>query len=194
MRRCPSCRERLPADPERRGARCPYCREPLQESRRRRGEEGQCAVHPENTAAGTCQRCGNYTCQVCDTLWQGRWLCPACVELALERKETVPGEARAHLRCALLGLGLGVTSWLIVFIAVLLAVAAMTSENIALLALVGLVLLSSPMPSILGVAQSAAAVQTGGDHMVLATMGLVLNGLHAGASLGLIAFSIALNS
>src|SRR6516164_1284953 len=129
MMLCPDCGQRLPADPDQYGARCPVCREPLYEqpASRRRGleDDGRCPVHPDNAALGTCGRCGNYLCDTCRTRWRDRWLCAACVDLALERKEAMPAEASAHLRQALLALGLGVASWAIFLAAILIAAAAM---------------------------------------------------------------------
>jgi hypothetical protein len=197
MPRCPSCRERLSGDLDRHGARCPYCREPLYEADphgpRRRREVGQCAVHPDNPAASTCQRCGNYVCEVCRTRWRERWLCAACVDRALDRKEAVPAEAAAHLRQALLALVLGAVSWGIILVGVLVATAAVSSKNIGLVVVASLVLLVSPVASILGLGQAVAALRTRGDHMILATIGLILSGLHVGSIVGLLTFSLSQN-
>jgi hypothetical protein len=195
MTRCPVCGERLPGDPDRHGARCPACREPLYDPppRRRDLVDGQCAVHPDNPALGTCGRCGNYLCATCRTRWRDRWLCAACVDRALERKEAVPAEASAHLRQALLALGLGVASWGFLLLASLLALAGMGSQNVVLVALGGLAVLASPLPAILGLGQGMAAIRARGDHMILATLGLVLCGLHVGVMIGLISFGIAQN-
>jgi hypothetical protein len=197
MMRCPECRERLPDDPDRYGARCPACREPLYDQpppRRRRDEDGRCPVHPDNPALGTCGRCGNYLCDTCRTGWRNRWLCAACVDLALERKEAGPAEAGAHLRQALLALGLGVTSWAIFLVAILIATAAMTGGGMGLVMLAGLIILASPLPAVVGVGQGAAAIRARGDHMILATIGLVLSGLNVGVFIGLFSFSIALQT
>src|SRR6516164_4936315 len=140
MVRCRECGERLSGDPDGYGARCPACREPLYEEppgRRRDTEDGQCAVHPDNPALGTCGRCGNYLCAVCRTRWRDRWLCAACVDLALESKEAVPAEASAHLRQALLALVLGVVSWLIFVAGILLAGAGFNDDNKGLMILGG---------------------------------------------------------
>jgi len=178
MMRCPECRERLPDDPDRSGARCPVCRESLYDEPppRRRGadDDGRCPVHPDNPALGTCGRCGNYLCETCRTRWRGRWLCAACVDRALEHKEAAPAEAGAHLRQALLALGLGVTS------------------GMGLVMLGGLTILSSPLPAVVGVGQGAAAIRARGDHMILATIGLVLSGLNVGVFIGMLSFGIGL--
>jgi hypothetical protein len=194
MARCRECGERLPADPDRCGARCPACREPLYAAPRvRRGStDGQCAVHPENAAVGTCGRCGNYLCAVCRTRWRERWLCAACVDLALERNEAAPAEARAHLRQALLALGLGVASWMIFLLGTVLVAAAMGGGQTGVFLLAGLTILASPLPSLVGLGQAIAAIRARGDHMILATLGLLLTGLNVGAFIGLLSFSIAL--
>ena len=194
MRRCPECRERLPDDLERCGARCPACREPLYDDppprRRPRDDDGICPVHPDNAARDTCGRCGNYLCDTCRTRWRNRWLCAACVDRALESKEAAPAEAGAHLRQALLAMALGVGSWTIFFIGILLAGAGVEGGEKALVVLAGLVILASPLPAVVGVGQGAAAVRARGDHMILATIGLVLSGLNVGVFLGLLSFGI----
>jgi hypothetical protein len=197
MIRCPECDERLAGDLDRYGARCPSCREPLYDdppSRRRSAEDGRCAVHTENPAVGTCGRCGNYLCETCRTHWRGRSLCATCVDLALERKEAVPAEASAHLRQALLALGLGVFSWLIFLLALVIVVAGMGSSNLMVVGVGGLIVIASPLPSILGVGQGIAAIRARGDHMILATLGLVLSGINVGVFIGLFSFSIALQT
>src|SRR5438874_606425 len=108
MPRCPSCREYLRGSRERLGARCPYCHDPLYEKPSvpervidpTDASENGCAAHPHNLAVGICQRCGNYLCTICRTRWRGRSICTACVERALEARETPPEEARAHFRQA----------------------------------------------------------------------------------------------
>jgi hypothetical protein len=195
MARCPECGEFLPADPDRHGARCPVCREPLYDdppARRRPAEVGQCPVHPDNPALGTCGRCGNYVCAVCRTRWRQRWLCAACVDLALERRETVPAEAAAHLRQSLLALGLGVAGWLIFAFGFVLAAAGFSADNFALMMLGGLTLILAPLPAALGVGQAIAALRARGDHMILATLGLVLSGANVGIFIGAMSFGIGL--
>jgi hypothetical protein len=196
MPRCPACRERLSGDLERQGARCPYCGQPLYDTDpggSRRREVGQCATHPDNPAVATCGRCGNYVCAVCRTRWRQRWLCAACVDRALEQKEAVPAEAAAHLRQALLALVLGGVSWGVVLLGLVVAAAAFDSKNFVLVGLAGLALLGSPVASVLGLGQAVAAIRTRGDHMILATVALILCGLHVGSIIGLITFSLKQN-
>lgn len=197
MVRCPECGERLASDPDRYGARCPACRAPLYDEppgRRRGSEDGRCAVHPDNPARGTCGRCGNYLCDTCRTRWRDRWLCAACVDLALERKEAVPAEASAHLRQALLALALGVVGWLLFLFGAVFLGAGAGTENLALLMLGTVIVLASPLPAVVGVGQGIAAIRARGDHMILATLGLVLSGLDVGVMIGMLTFGIGLQT
>src|SRR5262245_18311541 len=113
MPRCPHSREPLPV---RASARCAYCHEsrfePSGPQVRSPGpEDGRCAIHPENAAVATCQRCGNYLCPICRTRWRDQALCIACVDRALDAKEQAPEETRAHRRQAILALVLGLGAW-----------------------------------------------------------------------------------
>lgn len=195
MPRCPSCREYLPRDRERVGARCPYCRDPLYEPpydrlRATEGTANLCAVHPQNAAVGTCQRCGNYQCRVCRTRQRDRSLCPACIERALEARELSPEASRAHFRQALLALIAGVAAWVLCLIGFVCAGMAVVSENIGLVLIALMLLLGSVVPSALGLGQGATAVRVRGNHLIMATIGLLLCGLHVGALIGLLAFTV----
>jgi hypothetical protein len=121
-------------------------------------------------------------------------LCAACVERALEANEAPPEETRAHLRQALLALVFGLVAWGMALLAMVLVVAGMTGGDggpgFVAVGLGGLLLLASPLPSLLGVGQGAAAIRARGDHLILATTGLLLSGLHAGAVIGLFLFSV----
>jgi hypothetical protein len=145
-------------------------------------------VHAGNPAVGPCQRCGNFMCTVCRTRWRNQGVCIACIERALEAKETAPAEARAHFRQALLAVLFGLGAWVIVLAATGLIYGASSGGpgSMGLLAIAGLMLLFSPLPAILGVGQGAAAIRVRGDHMILATAGLVLSGLNTGVVLGLL--------
>jgi len=192
--RCTNCRGKLDNDRERVGARCPHCCQPLYEEPRDPhrpplygASAARCLVHAGNPAVGPCQRCGNFMCSVCRTRWRNQGVCLACIERALESRESAPAEARAHFRQALLAVLFGLVAWLIVLAAsgLLFAGAGEGPGSKGLLALAVLLLLFSPLPSILGVGQGAAAIRVRGDHMILATIGLVLSGLNTGVVLGL---------
>ena len=199
MPRCPSCRERLPADPAHAGARCPHCRDPLYErpassSRWSSRADGQCAVHPSNPAVGTCQRCGNFHCAVCRTRWRGQVLCLACVERAFETNEAAPEEARTHFRQALWSLICGIGGWLLGLAGLVLtaiAFAAGPEHPAVVIVLPGMLcLLAAPLPIVPSLGLGATAIRERGNHLILATAGLILSGLEAGAFIGVICLSM----
>jgi hypothetical protein len=200
MRRCRYCREAICKNPEVVGARCPHCREPLYErydpaddAAEASGTAGgsRCAVHAGNRAVGTCQRCGNYLCGLCWTRWRGRSLCVACVDRALTAREVAPEDARDHLRQGLLAVVLGVAAWVVAVAGAVVVVAGTAGEfKLELLVLGFFVLLASLLPSVLGIGQAAAAIRARGDHMILATAGLLLSGLHAGMVVGVLGLSL----
>lgn len=207
MPRCTTCGETIRGNREQVGSRCPGCREPLyEEARDPRGQtgaaaestQGRCATHPNNAAVGTCQRCGNYLCTVCWTRWRDRSLCTGCIGRALEAGEATPAETRAHLRQAVLAVVFGILAWLALVIGfVLIAVGValdVTKPGSAMIVMVGFVLfLLSPLPSILGVGQGAAAIRARGNHMIMATIGLILSGVHVGIMIGLFTLSVLEN-
>lgn len=198
MPRCPTCRAWLDSDRERLGSRCPKCREPLYERPvrvRQEAEdgEGHCLAHPDNVASGTCQRCGNFLCAVCRTRWRGQRLCLACVERALASRAASPEEERAHYLQALWSLICGLGGWAVGLLGVVLIVMAVSGgpENSRFVAVVPGVLLLVGAPAFLipGLGLGAAAIRTRGDHLILATAGLVLSALMAGAIIGMICLS-----
>ena len=117
----------------------------------------------------------------------------ACVDRALGSGEAPPEEKRAQLRQVLLSLGLGLAAWVFSFAAWLLAVVVTGASgqlNIGLLVLMVLVFLADMVLAALGLGQAAAALRARGNAMILATVGLVLNGLYLGALLGLFSFTV----
>lgn len=60
-----------------------------------------CALHPNNQAAGTCERCGDFICALCATPTEGRTYCTRCFDLLYQRGAlqmaqrpfTLPGNA-----------------------------------------------------------------------------------------------------
>lgn len=201
--RCESCGERVRGEAEQIGARCPQCRDPLYEDPRiaRGSDPGQpegsrCNSHPQNAAIGPCQRCGNFMCAVCRTRWHNQAICLPCVERGLGAQETLPAEARAHTRQAVLAIVFGIVAWVITLGAVVVMVIGMSGKepNVGLVGLGFLALLVTPLPALLGVGQGAAAIRARGDHMILATIGLLLSGLHTGVVLGLFSLALVQNS
>jgi hypothetical protein len=197
MPSCPCCGEYLPGSRDRYGARCRHCRGPLYERaevyedvpRTPAASASTCPNHPQNVALGTCQRCGNYLCQVCRTRWRDQTYCTACVERALDAGEVAPQEARAHFRNALLGLIFGAVAWLLCLIGgILVAVGAsdLNDPGHAVLLAIGIgLMMPGPFLSVFGVGHGASAVRARGDHMIAATIGLILSGLHVGVMIGL---------
>jgi hypothetical protein len=200
--RCISCGFPLRGELEKLGARCPHCRQPLYEDPRvsRGGEPvrpdgGSCVVHPGSAAVGACQRCGNFLCGVCRTRWRRHAVCVACLQRMLEAQEASPVEAAAHRRQAILGILFGGLAWLFTLVGfVLIRLAGNGGEaNAALGGLGVLALLPAPPLGLLGVGQGAAAIRGRGDHMILATLGLILSGLHTGVVIGLMMLPVIMD-
>lgn len=192
MDRCPSCSYPLPHDRERLGARCPNCRDPLYEppgrlSRPLREGEGACALHAGRETVGTCGRCGNYFCETCRTRWRDQIVCVACAERAFASHEASPEQARAHFRQALIGLLLGLGAWGVFIVGVVLIVA-VTAVNRQMVLAVGLVVIlfftTAMLLAVTGAGHAAAALRTRGQHMIMATIGLLISGLFLGVFLG----------
>jgi hypothetical protein len=199
MARCPSCEYPLPDDRERLGARCPSCRDPLYEPAGRSGrpareEEGSCVIHAGIETVGVCARCGNYLCEVCRTRWRGTILCAACVDRALESSEATPEQIRSHFRQAILSLILGIAAWVLSFLGFLMIALLVGGDGdpgmVAFVFLGLLVLAGSVLVAALGIGQATAALRTRGNHMILATIGLILSGLFIGALFGFATFNM----
>lgn len=190
MNRCPSCDYPLPYDRERIGARCPSCRDPLYEppgrvSRLAREGEGACALHSGRETVGVCGRCGNYFCEVCRTRWREQILCAACAERALASREATPEQVRTHFRQALLGLLMSLGAWALFVLAQVVIVGAVVAGNNPFLVLIGVVFMMGAMVlGVMGVGQSVAALRWRGQHMIMATSGLLVGGLFLGVFLG----------
>jgi hypothetical protein len=156
--------------------------------------EGACVAHPGNVAVGTCQRCGNFTCAVCRTRWRGQRLCLACVERALASRVASPEEARAHYLQALWSLICGLGGWALGLLGAVLMVVGISGgpENPRIVAVVPGILLLFGAPAFLvpGLGLGVTAIRARGDHLILATAGLVLSALMAGAIIGMICLSV----
>ncbi len=203
MPRCSTCRKTF-ADDRPLGARCPTCRNPFYEPPRfldsnPGDEDPTCAAHAEALSLGHCQRCGNFMCAVCRTKWRDRWLCPECITRILEAGAAAPEEARTQMLQSVFSAGLGVASWVLVLGFMVLAGLAVASSggnsiNIGLMLLALVVLFASTVPALVGLGLGAAALRTRGNHLLLATAGVVLSGINLGALIGLFTFSIWLNA
>ena len=193
MPRCPTCRKWLPEDRDRTGARCPVCREPIYERTApprlfTEPHEGQCVTHPTNAAAGTCQRCGNFYCAVCRSRWRRQLFCLACLERVLETREASPQERRAHYLQALWSLLFGIAAWALMLAGVVLIALAFWAgpEHPGVAAVLPGLLFTALAPAfaVPGLGLGATAIRSRGDHMILATIGLILSALMAGAIIG----------
>ncbi len=191
MARCPSCEYPLPENRERVGARCPSCRDPLYEPpgrfpRAAREGEATCAAHPRNESIGPCGRCGNYLCEVCRTRWRDQVLCATCVERALGSDEATPEQAKAAYRQALMSLLFGAGSWILAVLVLLLFIALLTSVDAQIAAgLFVLGLVAAAAPAVFSIGQAVTVLRARGNHMILATIGLMLGGVYIGTIMGL---------
>jgi hypothetical protein len=62
--------------------------------------------------------------------------------------------------------------------------------NLIIVGVGTILLMGSPLASVFGIGQAAAAIRIRGDYMNLATAGLILSGVHVGVVVGL--FSLAM--
>ena len=202
MPRCPACREWIEGERDQVGARCPHCRLPLYERpelfKPRPPSTGNlCTVHPGSPALGACQRCGNFQCDLCRTRWHNRALCAACVSRLLEEGGADLQDVRAGRLQSVLALALGIISWVLVLIGIVIigiAVAAngprgLDAGVILVLGAAVLLMLSSVVPAAFGVGHGAAALRARSSHMILAAVGVILSGLDIGALIGLFTFA-----
>lgn len=196
MRRCPSCESRLRDDPEQMGARCPRCHEPLfqpaQVAQPTSGtDEGACAVHSGNAAVGTCKRCGNFLCSLCRTRWDSRVLCVACVERLLETEGTAGG-GRLEWTQSVVALLLGLAAWVMTALGLVLMLSVIDQgmKAAGFIFLGVMLFFGGGLPALLGLGFGASAIRARGNHLICATIGLFLGGLHVGVVVGFFAFSI----
>src|SRR5262249_29938660 len=156
--------------------------------------EGQCVTHPLSQAAGTCQRCGNFICSVCRSRWRRKILCLACLERAMQSREATAEEKRAHYLQALWSMIFGVAAWAVMLAGTALFAYAFRAgpQSPAVAAAVPGLFFVVLAPGFVapGLGLGAAAVRSRGDHLVLATIGMILSALMAGAIVGMIALNV----
>jgi hypothetical protein len=201
IRRCRFCHEMLRGEPEEIGARCPHCRRAIYERSDDHPipvaepvDRDVCVIHATSTAIGTCPRCGNFICEVCRTRWRDRWLCVACVERALSQREAAPEEQRAHRRQAILSFVFGALTWLAAALGIALLIFGARQDQfeamVVRMVMVLVVLVAGLVGAALGLAQGIAAIRVRGDHMILATAGVLLCGLYAGMMIGFLSVQV----
>lgn len=198
MARCPSCASPLASDRAGLGHPLPRCRDPPYQPPDRaprppHAGEATCAVHAGSASVVSCERCGNFLCEVCRTRWRGQVVCVACVDRALAGGAASEGEGREHTRQAVLGLVLGVTAWALTGLLILLATVVASdgaaeapgAGNAVLVLLFVAAFFCGGLSAILGLGQAVAALRVRGNHMLVAALGFFLCGLHVDAVVGL---------
>jgi hypothetical protein len=109
----------------------------------------------------------------------------------LQSREASPEDVRTHYLQALWSMIFGIGGWALLLSGVVLFAIGIRNgpEHPAVVAVLPalLFLLAAPCLVVPGLGLGAAAVRTRGDHMVLATIGLALSALMAGAMIGAIA-------
>jgi hypothetical protein len=114
------------------------------------------------------------------------------VERALERPEVLPAAARVQWLHALLAALLGGLAWLVGIVGMILVVAGMVGSgglDMTTLIVGTLLFIGSGIPSLLGVGFGASAIGARGNHLILATIGVLVSGLHLGVLVGLFTFA-----
>jgi hypothetical protein len=59
--------------------------------------EASCFYHPQKKAAAACETCGRFLCALCDVDFNGRHLCPACIEAGKKKGKMTNLENRRVL-------------------------------------------------------------------------------------------------
>ena len=97
------------------------------------------------------------------------------------------------MRQSALGLIFGIAAWVVALLGCIVMVAGFEGgpgeANVVLVAFGVIIFLASPLLGVLGIGQSAAAIRTRGNHMILATAALILCGLNIAVVIGLFALS-----
>jgi hypothetical protein len=199
MIECPYCYRIFRQPPEKLGARCPKCRMPLYEdpSRRRKAPDknyGPCAQHPASAAIAKCTRCGTLLCQACRTRWQEEVVCPQCVDRSVADDEPSPQEAQLQTKQAWVAVILAITGWML-FLMTLAPYSTFHQGKTSTILIFGtyFFFLTSFLPGLFGLGHALAAMRLRGDHLKLATCGLVSAGSHLGLAIGVIVLNLWYN-
>jgi len=59
--------------------------------------EASCFYHPQKKAAAACETCGRFLCALCDVDFNGKHLCPACIESGKKKGKMTNLENRRML-------------------------------------------------------------------------------------------------
>jgi hypothetical protein len=152
-----------------------------------------CAQHPHTRALDACPRCGGFRCELCRARWRGQVLCVTCVNRALEANEPPPPPGRAPLVATILALVLSVLGWAVIGVCFLVAgLGAVTAgmDDLVPSAVLGLLLLASPVVALLGVVLGMAALRVRGRHLIPAAIAVGLGSAQVGAALGVVGFAV----
>ncbi len=82
--------------------------------------EASCFYHPEKKAAVVCDACGRFLCSLCEVDFDGRHICPTCLE-ACRQKGKIAKLERARTRHDHIALALAVLPMLIFYLTVISA-------------------------------------------------------------------------
>ena len=196
MIECPFCYRVFRQPPEKLGARCPKCKMPLYEdpTKRRNSPEkdfGPCLQHPETATVAKCSRCDQPVCQACRTRWHQEIVCPQCVDNSVADDEPSPQEAQMQTKQAWFSVIFAVSGWTVL----LLTLAPYSSfqqlpVTSTIKILTYFLFLGSFVPAIFGLGYAVAAVRLRGDHIKLATCGLVSAGSQLGLAIGVIILNL----
>lgn len=85
--------------------------------------EAGCFYHPEKKAAVVCDACGRFLCALCDVEFDGRHICPACLERGGE-KGKIPKLQNSRARHDHIALALAVLPMITIYFTVFTAPAA----------------------------------------------------------------------
>jgi hypothetical protein len=86
--------------------------------------EASCFYHPEKKAAVVCDACGRFLCALCDVEFDGRHLCPGCLEAGRQKGKIAKLE-RGRTRHDHIALALALVPLLIFYLTIFTAPAAL---------------------------------------------------------------------
>jgi len=110
----------------------------------------------------------------------------------METQEALPQQVRMQWIHSVSALLLGLFAWILSIVGIIIVgVGATSGAGPAVLLLGVFAFLGGAVPAVVGVALGASAIRARGNHMILATGGLLLGGLHVGVIIGLFSYAIS---
>jgi hypothetical protein len=139
-------------------------------------EGSRCAAHPSNPAVKVCERCGDFSCELCAVPVEGRVYCARCFGLLCDRGSF--RFAQQDFYAPRLAASLSGLSWLGVFVPGLSLVAAALGITVALGALKRI----REKPDLPGRGTAIGAIVSGGLSLLLTVVvaGVLLWGMLRG--------------